>query len=153
MRIGVTSDHAGTDLKQLIADYLKLDGHEVTDLGVAPGSKSVDYPDYAAALAGEISVGKLDQGVAICGTGIGMSITANKFQNVRAAVVWDEFSARMAREHNDANILCVGSRSLNPHRAVELIKIWLTAKFAGDRHAQRLHKISEIEKKNFKVRL
>lgn len=147
-KIGIASDHAGKELKQLIADFVRLKNFEVVDYGVAVDSdKSVDYPDYAAILAGDVGSGKLDRGIAICGTGIGMSITANKFPGVRAAVVWDEFTARMCRAHNDANILCLGSRVLNHHRAAELVNIWLDAEFEGNRHKVRLDKIREIEKK------
>jgi ribose 5-phosphate isomerase B len=149
-KIGIASDHAGKELKQLIADFVRLKNYEVIDYGVAVDSdKSVDYPDYAAILAGDIASGKLDRGVLICGTGIGMSITANKFPGVRAAVVWDEFTARMSRAHNDANVICMGARVLNHHRAAELVNLWLDTEFEGNRHRARLEKIREIEKKLF----
>jgi ribose 5-phosphate isomerase B len=149
--IGIASDHAARDLKNLIADYIKLHDIKVVDFGVgSETSKSVDYPDYAAAVARDVSEGKIDGGIALCGTGIGMSITANKFPGVRATVAWDDYSARMAREHNNSNLLCLGARALNHHRAVDLVKIWLETPFAGDRHQIRLDKIREIEKKNFK---
>jgi len=149
--IGIASDHAARDLKTLIADYIKLHDIKVIDFGVGQEtSKSVDYPDYAAAVARDISEGKLDGGIALCGTGIGMSITANKFPGVRATVVWDDYSAKMSREHNNSNLLCLGARTLNHHRAVDLVKIWLETAFSGDRHQIRLDKIREIEKKNFK---
>lgn len=152
-KIGIASDHAGKDLKQLIVDLVRLTDNEAVDYGVAMDSdKKVDYPDYAGFLAQDVSTGKLDLAVAICGTGIGMSITANKFPGVRAAVVWDEFSAKMAKAHNNANILCLGARSLNHHRASEMVKIWLDAEFEGDRHQLRLNKIRDIEKKNLKPR-
>ena len=146
-KIGIASDHAGKELKQLIADFVRLKNYEVIDYGVAVGSdKSVDYPDYAAILASDISAGKLDRGVLICGTGIGMCITANKFPGVRAASVTDEFTSRMSRAHNDANIICLGARVLNHHRAAELVNIWLDTAFEGNRHKARLDKIREIEK-------
>ncbi len=146
-KIGIASDHAGKELKQLIADFVRLKNYEVIDYGVAVGSdKSVDYPDYAAILASDVSAGKLDRGVLICGTGIGMCITANKFPGVRAASVTDEFTARMSRAHNDANIVCLGARVLNHHRAAELVNIWLDTPFEGNRHKARLDKIREIEK-------
>jgi len=152
-KIGIASDHAGKDLKQLIVDLVRLTDNEAVDYGVSLDSdKKVDYPDYAGFLAQDVSNGKLDLAVAICGTGIGMSITANKFPGVRAAVVWDEFSAKMAKAHNNANILCLGARSLNHHRAAEMVKIWLDTDFEGDRHQLRLDKIREIEKKNLKPR-
>jgi len=116
-KIGIASDHAGKELKQLVADFVRLKNYEVIDYGVSMESdKSVDYPDYAAILATDISSGKVEQGILICGTGIGMCITANKFPGVRAAIVTDEFTARMCRAHNDANVICLGSRVLNPRR-------------------------------------
>lgn len=147
-KIGIAADHAGKELKQLIADYIHLKNFEVIDYGVAVNSdKSVDYPDYAAILAKDVGAGKVDRGVLICGTGIGMCITANKFPGIRAASVWDEFTARMSRAHNDANIICLGARVINHHRAVELVNIWLDTEFEGSRHQGRLDKIREIEKK------
>lgn len=146
--IGIASDHAGKELKQLIADFVRLKNFEVIDYGVAVDSdKSVDYPDYAAILAADVASGKLDRGVLVCGTGIGMCITANKFPGVRAASVWDEFTARMSRAHNDANIICLGARVLNHHRAAELVNLWLDTPFEGSRHQARLDKVRELEKK------
>ena len=147
-KIGIASDHAGKELKQLVADFVRLKNFEVIDYGVSMESdKSVDYPDYAAILATDISSGKIEQGILICGTGIGMSITANKFPGVRAAIVTDEFTARMCKAHNDANVICLGSRVLNPHRATEFVNIWLDTKFEGNRHKTRLDKIRDIERK------
>ncbi len=146
--IGIGCDHAGKELKQLISEMLKLTTNTVVDYGVAADSKtSVDYPDYAAAVAADLSNGKLDLGILVCGTGIGMQITANKFAGVRAAVVWDELSTKMAKEHNDVNILCLGSRTTNHLRACDLVKLWLESPFGGSRHQMRLNKIREIEKK------
>lgn len=153
IRIGIAADHAGKELKQLLIDLVRLMDNEAVDYGVGLNStQSVDYPDYAALLAQDVSNSKLDCGIAVCGTGIGMSITANKFPGVRAAVVWDEFSARMAKAHNNANILCLGSRTLNHHRAADIVKTWLQTSFEGDRHQLRLDKIRELEKKNLKPR-
>jgi ribose 5-phosphate isomerase B len=150
MKIGIASDHAAKELKAMIIEYLAMSGCEVEDYGVGTKtSHSVDYPDYAAVLAGDVSSGKINRGIAVCGTGIGMSIAANKFAGVRATVVWDEFTARVARAHNDSNILCLGARALNPHRAVDLLKIWLETEFEGGRHQVRLDKIKKIEQKNF----
>lgn len=147
-KIGIASDHAGKELKQLIADFVRLKNFEVIDYGVSlETDKSVDYPDYAEILASDISSGKLDQGVLICGTSIGMCITANKFAGVRAASVWDEFTARMCKAHNNANVICLGARVLNHHRAAELVNLWLDTEFEGHRHQARLDKIREIEKK------
>jgi ribose 5-phosphate isomerase B len=146
MKIALGSDHRGFEVKRRIAAVLQQMGHEVEDVG--PHSKdSVDYPDYAFKVALAVSAGRAQRGVLICGTGIGMCITANKFKGVRAAPVWDEFTARMSRAHNDANVICLGARVLNHHRAAELVNLWLDTEFEGNRHKQRLDKIREIEKK------
>lgn len=148
LTIGLGADHAGKELKQLITEMLKLTEHNVVDYGVAADCKtSVDYPDYAAAVASDVSSGKIDAGILVCGTGIGMQITANKYPGVRAATVWDEFSTKMAKEHNNANILCLGARTTNHMRATELVKLWLDTPFGGSRHQARLDKIREIERK------
>ena len=148
LSIGIGADHAGKELKQLIVEMLKMTDHKVVDYGVATDCKtSVDYPDFAAAVAQDVSNGKLDAGILICGTGIGMQITANKFPGVRAAVVWDELSAKMAKEHNNANILCLGARTTNHLRASDLVKLWMETPFGGSRHQMRLDKIREIEQK------
>lgn len=149
MRIGIASDHAAKELKAMIIDYLRLSGCEAEDYGVDPkATNSVDYPDYAAAVAADVAAGKIDRGIAVCGTGIGMSIAANKFAGVRATVVWDEYTARVSRSHNNSNVLCLGARALNPHRAIDLVKIWLEAEFEGGRHQVRVEKIQKIEQKN-----
>ena len=151
MKIGVASDHAGVELKQMVYDFLCVADYEVVDYGVSiESTQSVDYPDYAALLAKDLSEGKIDRGIAICGTGIGMSIVANKFPRVRAANVWDEFTTRMSRVHNDSNIMCLGARAVNHHRAISLIQLWLSTAYEGGRHDERLRKISQIEKQNFK---
>jgi ribose 5-phosphate isomerase B len=145
--IGIASDHAGVELKQMIVEFLTLLDLVIVDHGVSlKDTHSVDYPDYARSLAESIQEGKVQGGIALCGTGIGMSIAANKFPGIRAGVVWDEFSCRMSRSHNDANILCLGSRALHPHRAVELVKLWLETPFSGARHGVRLEKITHIER-------
>ena len=150
-KIGIAADHAGKELKQLICDFLKLTEYEVVDFGVESSiDRSVDYPDYAAILAEQVSNGKILKGIAICGTGIGMSIVCNKFPNVRAAVIWDDFTARMSRMHNNANIICLGARSINHHRAVALVKIWLETEYEEGRHEERIKKIKTLELKNFK---
>lgn len=152
-KIGIGSDHAGKELKQLIFDFLKLEKHEVIDYGVGVSTTaSVDYPDYAALVAADISAKKIDRGILICGTGIGMAIAAGKFAGVRAALVWDEFTARASRQHNDANILCLGARTTNHHRAVDFTKIWLKEDYEGGRHQQRITKILDLERKNFRLR-
>ena len=148
LTIGIGADHAGKELKQLVVEMLKLTDHKAVDYGVAAECKtSVDYPDYAAAVAADVASGKLDCGILICGSGIGMQIAANKFPGVRAAVAWDELSAKLAKEHNNANILCLGARLINHMRATELVKTWLETPFGGPRHQIRLDKIREIERR------
>jgi ribose 5-phosphate isomerase B len=149
MRIGLAADHAGKELKLLVREMLQMTDHEVVDFGVAADSKSsVDYPDYASLVASEVASGKLDAGVLICGTGTGMAIAANKFPGVRAAVGWDDFSTKMAKAHNNVNILCLGARTTNHMRATDFVKIWLETPFEGSRHQGRLNKIKEIEQKH-----
>ncbi len=148
MKIAIASDHAGFPLKSEIITYLKEQKVDVIDLG-NEGTGSVDYPDFAEKVAVSVSQGKADAGILICGTGIGMSITANKFKGVRAAVVSDLVSAQTSKEHNNANILCFGARILDPQKARQIVRAWHEAKYAGGRHENRLKKIQEIEKKNF----
>ncbi|MBX9704449.1 MAG: ribose 5-phosphate isomerase B, partial [Silvanigrellaceae bacterium] len=107
----------------------------------------VDYPDYADIVASEVSANRCDRGILICGTGIGMSITANKFPGIRAAVISDEFTARMSRAHNDANIMCLGARIVNHQRAIDFVKIWLASECEEGRHRIRVNKIIETEKR------
>lgn len=153
MKIAIASDHGGFQLKPLLIQFLKKRKIEVEDLG-NHGTESVDYPDYAVKVAEMVSQGRVDAGLLLCGTGIGMSIVANKFPNVRAAVVSEDFSARMAKEHNNANVLCLGGRLLDAdkdaERASKIVAAWLDAKFEGGRHERRLEKILEIERKNFR---
>ncbi|MBI3398102.1 MAG: ribose 5-phosphate isomerase B [Deltaproteobacteria bacterium] len=144
-KIAIASDHAGSELKEDIKLFLKENGFDVLDMG-SSGNKSVDYPDYGIPVAEKVSRGAFEKGILICGTGIGMSIVANKFANVRAALVNDVYSARMAKEHNDANILVIGGRIAGKGLAREMVKTWLDAKFEGGRHQRRLDKIKEIEK-------
>ncbi|MEK6600072.1 MAG: ribose 5-phosphate isomerase B [Deltaproteobacteria bacterium] len=144
--IAIASDHTGRELKEDIKVFLKELGFDnVVDMG-SNDNESVDYPDYGIPVAEKVSRGELEKGILICGTGIGMSIVANKFPNVRAALVNDVYSARMAKEHNDANILVIGGRIAGKGLAREMVKTWLGAKFEGGRHQRRLDKIREIEK-------
>lgn len=145
-KIAIASDHAGREVKDDLIEFLNGLGYEVIDMGVNSDS-SVDYPDYGSPVAGKVSDGKIERAVLLCGTGIGMSILANKYRGVRAALVSDVYSARMAREHNDANILVIGGRVVGKGLARELVKVWLEAKFIGGRHQRRLDKISDIEEK------
>jgi len=144
-RIGICSDHGGIDLKVKVVQFLKTMGLDVVDFGVAANAGSVDYPDFAALLAKDVTGGKVSRGIAICGTGIGMSIACNKFNGVRATLVSCEFTARMSRMHNDSNIICLGARTSNHDRALDFLKIWLETGFEGGRHQQRLEKISKLE--------
>lgn len=144
MRIAIGSDHRGVGVKAKLVALLEKWGHEVEDVG-AHSDESVDYPDYAKAVATRVAGGDASRGVLVCGTGIGMAITANKVPGVRATVCSDETTAEMCRRHNDVNVLClpgdlVGKRSLD-----NLLKIWLETEFEGGRHARRIEKISEIE--------
>lgn len=149
MKLAIASDHGAIDLKTELISFLKSKKIEVQDLGTTDES-AVDYPDYAAQVSGLVSRGDVDGGILACGTGIGMSIVANKFKNVRAAVVTDEFTAKMSKGHNNANILCLGGRVKKPEEAKRLVEIWLSTPFEGGRHQRRLEKISEIERKNLK---
>ena len=145
-KIAIASDHTGSELKEDIKVFLKELGiGNSVDMG-SNGNESVDYPDYGIPVAEKVSRGELEKGILICGTGIGMSIVANKFPNVRAALVNDVYSARMAKEHNNANILVIGGRIAGKGLAREMVKTWLGAKFEGGRHQRRLDKIREIEK-------
>ncbi|MBP7868864.1 MAG: putative sugar phosphate isomerase YwlF [Firmicutes bacterium ADurb.BinA052] len=146
MRIAVGSDHAGYDAKQEVLQMLKDHGHEARDMG-AYSCESVDYPDIAVAVSECVARGEADRGILVCGTGIGMSITANKVRGVRAALCHDEFTARAAREHNDANVLAVGARTTAVHAILRIVDIFLAAQFAGGRHAERVQKIAECERK------
>lgn len=141
----IASDHGGYDLKCAIIEALRQRRVDYQDLGT-DGLKSVDYPDFAEKVASRVSKGEADAGILICGTGIGMSISANKFSGVRAALVHDEFTAQMAREHNNANILVMGGRVLSPDLGQRLVTIWLDSEYEGGRHQNRLDKISAIER-------
>ncbi|MCX8033997.1 MAG: ribose 5-phosphate isomerase B [Thermodesulfovibrio sp.] len=146
MKIAIGADHAGYELKGIITKFIEEIGYEVVDMGTGT-SCSVDYPDYAEAVAKAISEGIYERGILICGTGIGMSIVANKFKNVKAALCNDLFTAKMSRLHNDANILCMGARVIGTGLAKEIVKTWLTTNFEGDRHLKRLEKLNLIERK------
>ena len=138
--IAIASDHAGYELKSLLIEELKALGHEALDLGTHD-SASVDYPDFGHALAEAIASGKAERGVAVCGTGIGISIAVNRHAGVRAAVCHDETSARLAREHNDANVLALGARLIGPEVAKDCLKTFLETEFSKGRHAPRVAKL------------
>ncbi len=149
MKIAAGSDHAGYELKEKIAEHLKKQGIKVEDYGTN-GNNSVDYPDFAVTVAEAVSQGRIDRGVLICGTGIGMSIAANKFPHVRAALCYDVYSAEMSRRHNNANILVLAGRVLKSDLAIKMLDVWLKTEFEGGRHKSRIDKIDEIEKKFMK---
>ena len=138
--IAIAADHAGFDLKSTLADELRKSGFQVLDLGTK-SSESVDYPDFADALAGEITKGSVRRGVLVCGTGIGISIAADRHKGVRAALCRDATDARLAREHNDANVLVLGGRTTGIETARDCLKAFLATPFAGGRHGRRVEKL------------
>ena len=145
MRIAVGSDHAGFELKSEIVTALRERGHDVVDLGATNATDSVDYPDFGAAVGRTVVSGGADLGVAICGSGIGISIAANKIPGVRAALVHDATTARLAREHNHANVLCLGARVIGPVVAVDCVDAWLGATPGEGRHIGRIAKLSSLD--------
>lgn len=142
-KIAIASDHGGFELKEKIYGYLLEKGFNITNLGTY-SDLSCDYPIYAKELCKSILSGKFDKGILICGTGLGMQIAANRFKKIRAVCVSDTFSAKMSREHNDANILCMGERVVGLGLAKEITDIWLNTKFLGERHQKRIAMIDEI---------
>lgn len=145
-QIALSSDHAGFELKEKIKQYLADAGHQVTDLGPSDDSR-VDYPDYAQKVAESVSLGQTSRGILICGTGIGMAISANKVKGVRAASVSDLFSAEMTRKHNDLNVLCLGARVIDEELAKKLVDVFLQTDFEGGRHEVRVQKMMSLENK------
>ena len=146
MRIAVGSDHAGYRLKRAMGRELARLGHDVLDLGCGSDRTRVDYPDYAVRVARAVATGRCARGVLACGTGIGMAMAANKVRGIRAAVCWDVLSARLAGEHNAANVLCVGGRMVTAVRGAAMLRAWLNALPKGGRHARRVRKIMALEK-------
>ncbi len=140
----IGSDHAAYNMKELVKDYLSGKGIEVVDVGCAD-ENSVDYPDIAARVAGSVSTGKHERGILLCGTGLGMSMAANRFTGVRAALCHDLFGSYMSRAHNDANILVLGGRVTGDVLATEVVRIWLETPFEGGRHALRIAKFDALE--------
>src|SRR5437879_5926159 len=143
-RIALGADHAGFQAKENIKKYLQSTGYIVSDEGTW-SEGSVDYPDFAIRVARRVQQGQYDLGILVCGTGIGMAMAANKIGGVRAAVAHDALTARMSREHNDANVLAMGARVLNEHQIIEVAESFLSAQFAGGRHQRRIDKISELD--------
>jgi len=143
VRIAVGSDHAGFHLKQQLAEHLGRRGHEVIDCGTHSDDR-VDYPDFGAAVGRAVRDGAADAGLCVCGSGIGIAMAANKIAGVRAATVHDATSARLSREHNDANVICIGERLSGPQVARDCVDAWLDAEFEGGRHTGRVAKIDDL---------
>ncbi|MFH1560038.1 MAG: ribose 5-phosphate isomerase B [Chloroflexota bacterium] len=147
MKVALGCDHNGVELKRHLMSLLQELGYEYQDFGCYD-TNPVDYPDVAWEVAQAVGDSRFDRGMLICGTGIGMSITANKVPGVRAALCHDAFSARRAREHNDANVLCLGSQAITQEVARDIVKVYLETQFEGGRHARRVEKISALEGRN-----
>lgn len=146
MKIALGADHGGFGLKEEIKRHLEEKGdYELEDLGTFDEA-SVDYPDYGAAVARQVASGQAERGILVCGTGIGISIAANKIKGIRAALCSDVFSAKMSRRHNDANILALGQRVIGPGLALEIVDAWLAEKFEGGRHQRRVDKLMALER-------
>ena len=147
MKIAIASDHAGFSEKEKLKPLLTELGIGFEDLGTQ-SEASVDYPDFAQKVAEQVAQGSVDQGVLVCGSGTGMAITANKVPGVRAAVAWSEETARLARQHNDANVLAIGARTTPQGEIPKIVRAWFDTAFEGGRHAERVKKISAIEQSN-----
>lgn len=145
MKIAIANDHGGFHLKESIVNHLKENGLTVLDFGTKTALESVDYPDYAELVGKQVSSHQADLGILCCGTGIGMSIAANKIKGIRAAVVHDVFSAQATKAHNDTNILCLGERVIGEGLALMIVDIWLNASFEAGRHLRRVNKINTID--------
>jgi len=143
--VSLGADHAGVELKEQLKQWLMSRGVTVKDVGTN-STDSVDYPDYAAAVAKDVASGAAERGVLVCGTGLGMAIAANKFHGIRAVPIVDEASARLSREHNDANVIALGARITAVEEAKELLRIFLETDYAGGRHQRRIDKITALER-------
>lgn len=144
MKVIISGDHAGMTLRNEVKSVLEELGYEYEDVG-ADCTASVDYPDYGIGPAERVANGEFDRGILVCGTGIGISISANKVKGIRCALVHDVFSAKATREHNDSNMLAMGERVIGPGLAKEIVKTWLTTEFEGGRHLNRVNKITAYE--------
>lgn len=146
MRVGIATDHGGFELKEELKSYLRCAGHLVVDIGAREVNPGDDYPDFVIPLAEAVAAGMLDRGVAVCGSGVGASVCANKIPGVRAGLVQDHYSARQGVEHDDMNILCMGGRVIGPLAARDLLDAFLAARFTGEeRHIRRLGKVTALE--------
>jgi ribose 5-phosphate isomerase B len=144
MKIAIGSDHRGYETKRRLVHFLQQLGHEVLDMGT-DGSDAVDYPDFAFQVAQAVSEGRVERGILICGTSIGMCIAANKVKSVRAAPCHDSITAEMSRRHNDANVLCLSADLLGEELIGRMVRLWLETEFEGGRHARRVEKITRFE--------
>ncbi|MEP9410520.1 MAG: ribose 5-phosphate isomerase B [Candidatus Brocadia sp.] len=145
MKIALASDHRGFDFKKRIATMLVQMGHTVKDFGTDKNNESVDYPDYGLQAARAVGSGECDRAILICGTGIGMSVVANKVRGVRAACCHNLYTVEMSRRHNDSNVLCIGADVIDEELLEQKVKLWLETPFEGGRHARRVEKIMEVE--------
>ncbi|HEX8069437.1 MAG TPA: ribose 5-phosphate isomerase B [Pyrinomonadaceae bacterium] len=143
-KIAIGSDHAGYEAKEQAKREIEALGVEVEDKGT-DGLQSVDYPDFGAAVGRAVVSGEVERGVVICGSGIGISIAANKVPGVRAALCWNEETAQLARQHNDANVLCIGARFIEPALAARMIRVFMETEFDGGRHSQRVEKLTQLD--------
>jgi len=144
VKIAVGSDHAAFEHKQFIVSELRDEGHDVIDLGT-DSAEAVDYPDFAKDVGRTVARGEVERGILLCGTGLGMCMSANKVHGIRAAACHDEYTTIMSRSHNDVNVLCLGGRVLDQNQAMQLIHLWLRTPFEGGRHQRRVDKIMQIE--------
>jgi ribose 5-phosphate isomerase B len=146
MRVGIATDHGGFDLKETLVAYLRGAGHEVIDFGAHSLEPGDDYPDFVIPLARAVAAGQVKRGIAVCGSGVGASVAANKVAGVRAGLVQDHYSAHQGVEHDDMNVLCIGGRVTGPMAAEDLVDAFLAAEFShGERHVRRLNKVAELE--------
>ena len=144
MKIAIASDHAGFEMKENVKIFLKESGHNIKDFGT-DSEKSVDYPDFALKVAKAVAKNEFERGILLCKTGLGMSIAANKIPGIRAILCYDVKTAKLSREHNDANILTIGASVIDVEKAKEIINVWLETNFLGGKHLKRIEKIKEIE--------
>ena len=149
MKVVIANDHAGVKLKKALKEHLEQKGIEVKNFGT-DSEESIDYPDVAKEAASAVQKKKADFGIVICGPGIGVSITANKFKGIRAALCYNVFAAKMSRNHNDANIIALGARTMMEEDALVMVDTFLSEGFSGERHARRVGKVSSIEEDNFR---
>ncbi|SCW26251.1 ribose 5-phosphate isomerase B [Ruminococcaceae bacterium YRB3002] len=150
MKISIASDHAGFDLRQKVTAHLKEKGYEVIEGGADSADKPYNYVDAGIKIAEDVLSGKADRGIAICGTGIGISLVVNKYKGIRCGLCTNEYMARMSRQHNDANVIAMGGRVVGQSLAIAMVDAFLEEEFAGDRHAVRVDNIRAVEDKNFK---